>query len=186
MRGQNLYLLVMLINFHQLDLGSILKCIIASKKINVITLDQIFRQAARSKIVLNAHKVNSGQYFVEDKDNELEKDFFFVQETNQEKIVNFVLSLYRDGLKKFDNYEDFKTIQIITPSKKGICGTKELNKKIQELINPDGNNKKQKACGQVTFREGDSIMQMKNNYDIEWEQDGNLRKSEFSMEKWEP
>ena len=168
-----------------MDHGSILKCIIASERITVITLDQIFRQAARSKIVLNAHKVNSGEYFVEDKVGKLEKDFFFVQETNQEKILNFVLSLYRDGLKKFDNYEEFKTIQIIAPSKKGICGTKELNKQIQELINPDDDNKRQKTYGQAIFREGDSIMQMKNNYDIEWEQDGNIRKSEFSMERWE-
>ena len=114
----------------------------------------------------------------------LEKDFYFVQETNQEKILNFVLSLYRDGLKKFDNYEDFKTIQIITPSKKGICGTKELNKKIQELINPEENLKKEKSFGQVTFREGDCVMQMRNNYDIEWEQDGNLRNTEFLMGKW--
>lgn len=151
----------------------------------MITLDKIFRQAARSKIVLNAHKVNSGEYFVEDKDEKLEKDFFFVQETNQEKILNFVLSLYKDGLKKFENYENFKSIQIITPSKKGICGTKELNKRIQELINPSSIEKKEKNYGQAVFREGDSIMQMKNNYDIEWEQDGILRKSEFLMGKWE-
>lgn len=76
---------------------------------------------------------------------ELEKDFFFVEEGNQEKVLNFVLSLYKDGLKKFDGYEDFKSVQIITPSKKGMCGTRELNKKIQELINPETSGKKEKA-----------------------------------------
>lgn len=65
-------------------------------------MDKIFRQAAKSKIVLNAHKVNSGEAFVEDKENELNKDFFFVEESNPERIVNFVLSLYKDGLKKFE------------------------------------------------------------------------------------
>ncbi len=154
--------------------GSILKDIIASERIHVITLDKIFRQAAKSKIILNAHRVNSGKFFIEDNDEELKKDFFFVKENNQDRILNFVLSLYKDGLKKFDNYQEFKSVQIITPSKKGTIGTKELNKKIQELVNPNGTKKQEKQCGMTTFREGDTIMQMKNNYDIEWEQDGNV------------
>ena len=103
-----------------MDLGSILKCIIASGRINVITLDKIFRQAAESKIILNAHRVNSGKYFIEDKEEKLRKDFFFVEESNQEKILNFMLSLYKDGLKKFDGYDSFKSVQIITPTKKGM------------------------------------------------------------------
>ncbi len=125
--------------------GSILKDIISSGRIEVITLDKIFRQAAKSKIILNAHRVNSGQYFIEEPDEELNKDFFFVQEANQERILNFVLSLYRDGLKKFDNYEDFKSVQIITPSKKGEVGTRELNKKIQELVNGKDIKKNEKT-----------------------------------------
>ena len=95
-----------------------------------------------------------------------------VQENNQQKILNFVLSLYKDGLKKFDNYEEFNSIQIITPSKKGEVGTRELNKKVQELINPSEGGKKEKTVGGITFREGDQVMQIKNNYDIEWEQGG--------------
>lgn len=142
--------------------------------IQVIVLDKIFRQAARSKIVLNAHRVNSGKYFIEENDEELKKDFFLVKESNPERILSFVLSLYKDGLKKFENYNDFKSIQIITPSKKGIVGTRELNKRIQEVINPNEAKKKEKPCGMTTFREGDMVMQMKNNYDIEWEQDGNI------------
>ena len=90
--------------------------------------------------------------------------------------MKFVLSLYKDGLKKFEGYENFKSVQIITPSKRGLVGTKEINKMVQELVNPNSEKKKEKRStdGSV-FREGDSIMQIKNNYDIEWEQDGEIR-----------
>ncbi len=174
-----MYLLEMLTSFLQLDLGSILKDIIASKKIQVIVLDKIFRQAARSKIILNAHRVNSGKYFIENSDEELKKDFFFVQEANQERILQFLLSLYKDGLKKFEEYNSFRSVQIITPSKKGLVGTREINKKIQELINPKEKDKKEKVMGSVVFREGDTVMQMKNNYDIEWEQGENTGTRNF-------
>lgn len=179
MKEQSLYLLEMLTSFLQLDLGSILKDIIASKKIQVIVLDKIFRQAARSKIILNAHRVNSGKYFIENSDEELKKDFFFVQEANQERILQFLLSLYKDGLKKFEEYNSFRSVQIITPSKKGLVGTREINKKIQELINPKEKDKKEKVMGSVVFREGDTVMQMKNNYDIEWEQGENTGTRNF-------
>ncbi len=165
-----------------MDHGSILKDIISSERISVIVLDKIFRQAARSKIILNAHKVNSGESFIEKNDDDLKKDFFFVQENSQERILNFVLSLYKDGLKKFENYNDFRSVQIITPSKKGAVGTRELNKKIQELINPNELKKKEKAIGASVFREGDSVMQMKNNYDIDWEQNGELGSGIFNGE----
>ena len=166
-------------SYHQSGHGSILKDIIASERISVIVLDKIFRQAARSKIVLNAHKVNSGEYFIEKQDDDLKKDFYFVQENSQERILNFVMSLYKDGLKKFENYNEFRSVQIITPSKKGAVGTRELNKKIQELINPSEVKKKEKAVGASVFREGDSIMQMKNNYDIDWEQNGEIGSRNF-------
>ena len=179
MKEQSLYLLEMLTSFLQLDLGSILKDIIASKKIQVIVLDKIFRQAARSKIILNAHRVNSGKYFIENSDEELKKDFFFVQEANQERILQFLLSLYKDGLKKFEEYNSFRSVQIITLSKKGLVGTREINKKIQELINPKEKDKKEKVMGSVVFREGDTVMQMKNNYDIEWEQGENTGTRNF-------
>lgn len=182
MKARNQYQLEMQTNFHQQDLGSILKCIIASERIHVITLDKIFRQAAESKIILNAHKVNSGEYFIQDKEGNLKKDFFFVEESNPERITNFVLSLYKDGLKKFEGHESFKSVQIITPSKKGMVGTKELNKKIQALINPNIGKTKEKTVGQTIFREGDNIMQMKNNYDIEWEQDGEIGTGIFNGE----
>ena len=101
-----------------------MKSIISSEKITVITLDKIFRQAAKSKIILNAHRVNSGEGFVKDEEGEMKKDFFFVEEGNPEKIMEFVLSLYKDGLKKFDDYNEFKSVQIITPSKKGLVRNK--------------------------------------------------------------
>lgn len=125
--------------------GSILKSIMASERIHVITLDKIFRQAAKSKIILNAHQVNSGKYFVEEEGKNLEQDFFFVEEKDQTRILNFVLSLCQGGLKKFDRYDEFKSIQIITPSKKGMCGTRELNQKIQALMNQAENTKKEKT-----------------------------------------
>lgn len=125
--------------------GSILKDIIASGRIHVITLDKIFRQAAKSQIILNAHRVNAGQSFIDAKDENLLDDFFMVQENSQERILNFVLSLYKDGLKKIDDYENFNSVQIITPSKKGEVGTRELNKKIQELVNPSEGGKKEKS-----------------------------------------
>ncbi len=124
--------------------GSVLKCVIDSGRINVIVLDKIFRQAAKSKIILNAHRVNSGENFINSKDEDLNDDFFFVQESNQDKILECVLSLYKGRLKNFKNYDELKSIQIITPSKKGNVGTKELNKQIQELVNPKENKRKEK------------------------------------------
>ncbi len=162
--------------------GSILKDIIASNRINVIVLDKIFRQAAKSKIILNAHRVNSGKYFVEEDDKELKKDFFFVQENNQQRILDFVLSLYTDGLKKFENYDEFNNVQIITPSKKGDVGTRELNKRVQELVNSKDIKKQEKSVGAFVFREGDSVMQIKNNYDIQWEQNGEISSGIFNGE----
>lgn len=87
-------------------------------------MDKIFRQAATSKIILNAHRVNSGEYFIQDEDKFLKNDFFFVEEGSQEKIVNFVLSLLKSGLQKFEGYENFKSVQVITPSKKGLVRNK--------------------------------------------------------------
>lgn len=92
------------------------------------------------------------------------------------------MSLYKDGIKKFPDYESFKSVQIITPSKKGMVGTREINKMIQNLVNPEASSKNEKISGGNIFREGDSIMQMKNNYDIEWEQSGELGNGIFNGE----
>ena len=152
--------------------GNVLKDLIASETITTITLNQIFRQAAKSKIILNSHKVNEGINFLREKEEneeELLKDFFFIAENNQEKVVETILSLSSGRLKNYGNYDFSKNIQIITPTKKGMLGTKELNKKLQKTINPPSEEKGERKYLDVIFREGDRIMQIKNNYDIYWE-----------------
>ena len=150
--------------------GSILKDIIDSEQFEVIRLDKIFRQAALSKIVLNAHNVNKGEKFITKTDDEsLKEDFFYINEYNQDKILYNVLSLCKDRLKNYGDYDFFKNIQVITPSKRGNIGTKELNKYLQQELNPKEEVKKEKVIGNRIFRQGDRVMQIKNNYDIYWE-----------------
>lgn len=152
--------------------GNVLKDIINSEQITVITLNKIFRQAAKSKIILNSHKVNEGSSFLavkQEKTEELLDDFFFILEKNQDKILENVISLCNGRLQKYGNYDFFNNIQVITPTKKGLLGTKELNKSLQLALNPPAENKKERKWSDVIFREGDRIMQVKNNYDIFWE-----------------
>ena len=158
--------------------GSVLKDIIESKQFEVVKLDKIFRQAALSKIVLNAHNVNKGENFITKKeDKSLKEDFFYINENNQEKILYNVLSLCKDRLKNYGNYDFFKNIQVITPSKRGKIGTRELNKYLQQELNPKSDHKKEKVSGNTIFRQGDRVMQVKNNYDIYWEK--HEKESEF-------
>ena len=152
--------------------GTVLKDIIDSKKIPTICLNKIFRQAAKSQIVLNAHNVNNGKSFIKKEDlaEDIKEDFFYINESNQEKILNHVLTLSKSKLKNRDGDNNiYSNIQVLTPTKKGLVGTKELNKRLQEVLNPPSENKKEKKYGDVVFREGDKIMQIKNNYDIFWE-----------------
>ena len=154
--------------------GNVLKDIIESEVITTITLNKIFRQAAQSKIIMNSHRVNGGQSFIlkEKIQNSNEKyveDFFYIDENDKNKILYQVLSLSGERLKKFGDYDFIKNIQIITPTKKGELGTKELNKRLQQEVNPPAEYKKEKKFGDSIFREGDRIMQIKNNYEIYWE-----------------
>ena len=152
--------------------GSVLKDLIASEKITTIHLDKIFRQAAKSKIILNAHRVNNGECFLPKEEQEgLNEDFFFIEETNQESMLNQIVSLCTGRLKKFGNYDFFKNIQVLTPTKKGILGTKELNKVLQENLNPNNGFLKEKNANGAIYRVGDRVMQVKNNYDMYWERD---------------
>lgn len=151
--------------------GSILKDLIASKRFATVSLNKIFRQAAKSKIIVNAHAVNNGISFIgktKDEDGKI-NDFFYINESNQDKMLNQVISLSKERLKKYGNYEFFKNIQVLTPTKKGMLGTKELNKKLQSVLNPADVNYLEKTYGDIIFREGDKVMQVKNNYDIYWE-----------------
>lgn len=160
--------------------GSILKDIIDSKQVQTITLNQIFRQAAKSKIIVNAHRVNEGENFISgnvketqiDEENiELLDDFFYINEANQEKIQQTIVSLCKGRLKKFGNYDFFSNIQVITPTKKGKLGTKELNVLLQKELNPEEVDKDEKEFGEIKFREQDRVMQTKNNYNLLWEKD---------------
>ena len=152
--------------------GAILKDIIESEQIPVVRLQKIFRQAAKSKIVVNAHNVNNGISFtIKDKEKqEGEKDdFFYINDGVQERILANVISLSTGRLQKYGNYDFFENIQILTPTKKGMLGTRELNKQLQKALNPENEYKNEKTYGETIFREGDRVMQIKNNYDIYWE-----------------
>ncbi len=153
--------------------GSVLKDFIHSGEIATIHLDKIFRQAARSKIILNAHRVNHGENFLtkRETEGETEDDFFFIKENSQEKILAQVVSLCTGRLERYGNYDFFQNIQVLSPTKKGILGTKELNKVLQEKLNPNSNNLPEKSSMGAVFRIGDRVMQIKNNYDIYWEKD---------------
>ena len=157
--------------------GNVLEDLINSKQITTITLNKIFRQAAKSKIILNSHRINNGETFIkkEESEDELNEDFFFIKETNQEKILEQVISLCSGRLKKMGDYDFFKNIQVITPTKKGLLGTKDLNRALQEKLNPKAENKTEKNVLGTIFRVGDKVMQVKNNYDIYWE-----KKSKYS------
>ena len=153
--------------------GSVLQDMISSERITTVHLDKIFRQAARSKIIVNAHRVNSGKKFIEKDDPELEpdsnQDFFFIKENNQEKVLEQVLSLCNGRLKKFGDYDFFQSIQVLSPTKKGMLGTKEMNKSLQQELNPHREGEPEKASMGAIFRIGDRVMQIKNNYDMYWE-----------------
>ena len=154
--------------------GSVLKDLIASEKITTVHLDKIFRQAAKSKIIVNAHRVNNGEPFLtkEDiEDEEMNQDFFFIKKVEQESALQEIISLCTGRLKQFGDFDFFQNIQVITPTKKGMLGTKELNKSLQEVLNPHVEGEPEKSNLGMTFRVGDRVMQIKNNYDINWERD---------------
>lgn len=152
--------------------GSVLKDLIDSEKFAYVSLNKIFRQAAKSKIIVNSHDVNNGHSFIgKEYDKEQENDFFYINEPSQEKILSQVISLCRGRLENYGNYNFFDNIQVLTPTKKGMLGTKELNNYLQEALNPEDISKSEKQYGNIVFREGDRVMQIKNNYDIMWEKD---------------
>lgn len=163
--------------------GSVLKDLINSETINTVKLDKIFRQAAKSKIVLNAHRVNSGLGFIKNDDEEIEEDtkqdFFFIRQNSTEKMLQEVISLSTGRLEKFGNYDFFKNIQVLTPTKKGPLGTRELNKALQSVLNPNVDELPERKMGDVVYRVGDRVMQIKNNYDITWEREN----KPFGVEK---
>ena len=149
--------------------GTVLEDIIDSETITTIRLTKIFRQAAKSKIITNAHRVNNGETFIGIEEKDKLDDFFYINEMSMDKALEDVISLCTGRLKNYGDYDFFKNIQVLTPTKKGMLGTKELNKQLQNVLNPKSDIEKQ--SGDRVFRIGDRVMQVKNNYDIYWERE---------------
>lgn len=148
--------------------GNLLKDIIDSKVISVIELKEIFRQAKSSCIITNAHKIVNGEYpDLTQKNN----DFFFFKRNEYEDVLKLIVDLTKTRLPKAYNYSPTDDIQILTPSRKGTLGVIEINKLLQEQINPKSKFKSEAKNMIYTFREGDKVMQTKNNYDIVWHKD---------------
>lgn len=146
--------------------GNVLKDIIESEVISVVKLDEIFRQAKESMIIVNAHKINKSEKPIL---NKKDKDFFMIRKQVQEDIVSTIIELTKTRLPKYNNYDPFKDIQILSPSKKGIIGVDNLNIQLQKALNPPKSYKKERALGENIYRMGDKIMQIKNNYNLIWE-----------------
>jgi len=145
--------------------GNVLKDIIQSGCINVVMLTKIFRQAAESEIIINAHKINKGEEVIL---NKYSKDFLFIKRDNPESITAAICTLIRDKLPDYVNAK-VSDIQILTPMKKGAVGVEKLNKVLQEFLNPAAKEKTEKEYGDTIFKVGDKVMQVKNNYQLEWE-----------------
>lgn len=146
--------------------GSVLKDIIDSEVVPVSILKEIFRQSESSRIVVNAHKVNSGEKI--ELENGENSDFFFMRRPRVESALETVISLCSERLVGFKGLKR-DDIQVIAPSKKGICGVKNLNIELQRKLNPPSKNKGEKKFGDNVYREGDRVMQTSNNYRMRWE-----------------
>ena len=144
--------------------GKVLKDIIGSEKFNVVRLSEIFRQAAESDIITNAHKINAGQSIRLDNKS---KDFFMLSMNSSLQIQRALVSLIAEKLPPYVDATKYD-IQVLTPSRKGELGVENLNKILQLYINPPSPNKREKQWGEVIFRENDKVMQIKNDYQIEW------------------
>ena len=149
--------------------GSVLKDIISSGCFPVVELVKIFRQASQSDIVVNAHKINQGIPVVLDNKS---RDFFFLKRYDANVIISIVITLIQKKLPKYVEASPYE-IQVLTPMRKGLLGVERLNSILQQYLNPPEQGKKEKEHGQGVFREGDKVMQIKNNYQLEWEIRGN-------------
>lgn len=145
--------------------GSVLRDIIDSHVCNVVMLTKIFRQASTSDIIVNAHKINHGEEVVLDNKS---MDFFFLKRYDADVIINVVLQLIGQKLPKFVEATPFD-IQVLTPMRKGLLGVERLNGILQRYLNPPAADKAEKEYGEILFREGDKVMQTKNNYQLPWE-----------------
>lgn len=145
--------------------GNVLRDIIASDTVSVIHLTTIFRQAQESLIVMNAHKINCGE--MPDTDTH-DKDFFFLTRPSGESVCATIIDLYKNRLPNSYSVNPVTSIQVLSPSKKGVAGSVNLNRELQLAMNPPSILKQEYAYGNTIFREGDKVMQIKNDYDIIW------------------
>ncbi len=145
--------------------GSVLKDLIASEQFQVVMLTKIFRQAQESDIVVNAHKINRGEMVKLDNKS---RDFFFLKRNDANVIISVLLTLIQKKLPKYVDAKPYD-IQVLTPMRKGLLGVERLNNILQQYLNPPAKNKEEKEYGDKKFRVGDKVMQIKNNYQLEWE-----------------
>ena len=145
--------------------GNVLGDLIESGLLPVVRLNEIFRQAQQSLIVTNAHKIVNGQMPVL---NRSDGDFFYLFRSDRHEAAKVICDLCQTRLPNAYGYSPFENIQVLSPSKKGDLGTAELNERLQERLNPPSEDKAEVTIGGKTFREGDKVMQVKNNYDIRW------------------
>ena len=145
--------------------GNVLRDIIRSEQFPVVELKKIFRQASESDIVVNAHKINKGEQV---EINNKSRDFFFLKRYDADIIIRVVIALIQEKLPKYVEAKPFE-IQVLTPMRKGLLGVERLNQILQRYLNPPDASKKEKEIGQGLFREGDKVMQVRNNYQLEWE-----------------
>ncbi len=145
--------------------GTVLKDIIDSGICTTVRLTKIFRQASQSDIIVNAHRINAGEKIALDNKS---RDFFFLKRYDANEIIGLCISLIRDRLPGYVDAEPFD-IQLLTPMRKGLLGVERLNSILQEYLNPPDKAKEEKQYGDILFREGDKVMQIKNNYQMEWE-----------------
>ena len=145
--------------------GNVLRDIIRSGCFPVVELKKIFRQASESDIVVNAHKINRGEQVTINNKN---RDFFFLKRYDADIIIRVVIALIQEKLPRYVDAKPYE-IQVLTPMRKGLLGVERLNQILQRYLNPPDEKKKEKEIGQRLFREGDKVMQVKNNYQLEWE-----------------
>ena len=145
--------------------GNVLRDIIRSGCFPVVELKKIFRQASESDIVVNAHKINRGEQVTI---NNKSRDFLFLKRYDADIIIRVVIALIQEKLPRYVDAKPYE-IQVLTPMRKGLLGVERLNQILQRYLNPPDEKKKEKEIGQRLFREGDKVMQVKNNYQLEWE-----------------
>lgn len=146
--------------------GNVLRDIIDCEIINTVRLTEIFRQAEESMIVVNAHRINRGEYPY---CNEKDKDFFLIRSNSDQAVLSTIIELCETRLPRFyDDCDSMRDIQVLTPTRKGIVGTANLNKELQAVLNPRSPQKAEKELQSRIFRVGDKVMQIKNNYQLEW------------------